>query len=501
MSLVAVMRRRQNINRKEPVVKEQNILKHECQAIRDVFDRAGDMKKVIVVGIDPAEREHKAVVCNGHGDMLCKPLRVVNDSNGLAYLASQVEALRRKSGTDWENVIVGIESPGPWAENFADALMAESNTVVDIDPRMAKRFRENPTSDNDRLAAQSVCRCIIQKQGRTREADDVYFELLMATRHHLKLTRMRTLTSNRIHAAADILFPGVLNEEATGITPLGNASLDILEKLSVHRVKRMNVNQLGAWLKRRKVTKADEKARRLKALAERTVPPSEQKERMQRKVVEDLVAQYRLLSEQAERCVGTMAGLLRQTPHWLLTTIDGIGVRTAAQMAAELFARSRTAGAECKVNYAGLTSRTHQTGGDGSPQKTKGRPLSFNRHAKRVVLMAAESIGKHDKTDLAEHYKYRQAAGKNAKYSLGRKLIRFARKLNHTPTAYIPAPYRNEVGEILIHHYYEELAEKLERKWKKYLHETPPEGRDMMAQWFGWLADEHGVKSTMPAQK
>lgn len=477
---------------------KKNIQKHECQAIRSVFERVDDMRKVIVVGMDPAQKEHKTVVCNGHGETLCKPFTLVNDQSGLVYLDTRLRGLCRKHGVDEQNVVVGVESPGAWAENFADHLMTRWENVIDVDPRMAKRFRENQTSDNDRLAAESVCRCLIQKQGREREDDDEYTELLMIVRHHQKLTAERTGVSNRIHATADILFPGLLYADATDITPLGNASLDILEKLPVHRVKRMSVKQLAQWLKRRRVIKAGDQAEKLKALTTRTVPPSAQKERINRLVMSDLVAQYRLLSEQIDGCMRKMAELLRQTPHWLLTTINGIGVSTAAQMTAELFARLRNADADCKVNYAGLTSRTHQTGGDDKPPQSRGRPFSFNHRAKRIVLMAAENVAQYDKDDLAEHFQVRAAAGKNAKYSLGRKLIRFAVKLTGAPEAYLPEVYRKgEIGERMRHHYYRGLFEKLERKWAPYIRNAPPGDTDMLGTWVKAIHSIYGIESSL----
>ena len=479
---------------------KQNIQKHECQVIRDVFDRAGDMKKVMVVGIDPAEKEHKAVVCNGCGDLLCKPFSVVNDQTGLGYLDGRLQGLCRKHGVDRTNVVVGIENPGPWGENFADHLMQRWDNVIDMDPRMAKRFRENQTSDNDRLAAESVCRCLIQKQGRERESDDEYTELLMMVRHYQKLTVKRTGVSNRIHAAADILFPGILASDATDITPLGNASLDILDQLAIHKVKRMSIKQLTQWLKRRQVLKAGRQAEKLKALAARTIPPSQQKECINRLIMQDLVAQYRLLSEQLERGIRKMAELLRQTPHWLLTTIDGVGVSTAAQMTAELFARSRHADADSKVNYAGLTSRTHQTGGDNNPQESRGRPFSFNHRAKRIVLMAAENIAQHDKTDLAEYFEVRDAAGKNAKYALGRKLIRFATKLRDAPEAYLPEVYRDgHIGENMRGHYYQDLLKKLERKWGGLIHHAPPADEDKFAIWLKTTTSLYGLDNSLCA--
>lgn len=477
---------------------KENIQKHECQVIRDVFDRAGDMKKVMVVGIDPAEKEHKAVVCNGFGDLLCKPFSIVNDQTGLGYFDGRLQGLCRKHGVNRESIVLGIENPGPWGENFADHLVQRWDNVIELDPRLAKRFRENQTSDNDRLAAESVCRCLIQKQGRERESDDEYTELLMMVRHYQKLTVRRTGVSNRIHAAADILFPGILASDATDITPLGNASLDILEKLSVHRVKRMSIKQLTEWLKRRKALRAGQQAEKLKTLAARTIPPSRQKERINRLVMQDLVAQYRLLSEQLERALRKMAELLRQTPHWLLTTIDGIGVSTAAQMTAELFARSRQATADSKVNYAGLISRTHQTGGDDKPQESRGRPFSFNHRAKRIVLMAAENVAQHDRSDLAEHFEIRNAAGKNAKYSLGRKLIRFATKLRDAPEVYLPEVYRDgQIGESMRDQYYQNLLTKLERKWGPYIHNAPSEDTDLFAAWIKSTKSLYGLKSSL----
>ena len=112
--------------------------------------------------------------------------------------------------------------------------------------------------------------------------------------------------------------------------------------------------------------------------------------------------------------------------------------------------------------------------------------------------MAAENVAQHDRSDLAEHFEIRNAAGKNAKYSLGRKLIRFATKLRDAPEVYLPEVYRDgQIGESMRDQYYQNLLTKLERKWGPYIHNAPSEDTDLFAAWIKSTKSLYGLKSSV----
>jgi len=474
-------------------VEKHNIQKRECQAIRKVFDAAKDPNKVMIVGIDAAKATHKAAICNGHGDQFCKTFNLRNDSEGVAFLHARIDGLCHKFSLLQEHVLVGFETPGSWAENFADTLVTEGLPVINMHPANVKKYRENATTDNDKLSAQTICRCLNQKEGSQRLVDDTYSELLMFSRHHGRLIRQRTQTTNRITTFCDMYFPGLLDTQKSGIPCFTEPGLKVLEKLSIHLVRKMSARQLAERLARYGLPKPQQKAQQLKQLSHKALAPTPEKERCMQFEINNLIQQYRLLCDQIDRAFQEMACLLRQTPLALLTTICGIGVSLAAQITAEVYGRDRHQGAEGKVNYAGLSARGLQTGGDQKPWKRQGKARKINRHAKRIILMASESVAIHDHGELTQYYQVRKLSGKNAKCALGRKLFRFCDKLLDAPQAYLPATLRDGCATPeLLADYYTTLAEKLETKWKRVT-KKPPRQQDVLEQWMDMICNLYHV--------
>ena len=474
-------------------MKKHNIQKRECQGIREVFDAAKDPKKVMIVGIDAAKATHKAAICNGHGDQFCKTFDLRNDSEGVAFLHARINGICNKFSLLEEHVLIGFETPGSWAENFADTLVTEGLPVINMHPADVKKYRENATTDNDRLSALTICRCLNQKEGSQRLVDDTYSELLMFSRHHGRLVRQRTQTTNRIRTFCDMYFPGLLDTEQSGIPAFTETGLKVLEKLSIPLVRKLSARQLSERLGRYGLPKPLQKAQQLKQLSSKTLAPTPEKERCMQFEINNLIQQYRLVCDQVDRTFQEMACLLRQTPLALLTSIRGIGVSLAAQTTAEVYGRDRHQGAESKVNYAGLTSRGLQTGGDQKPWKRQGKARKINRHAKRNILMASESVAIHDHGDLTEYYQVRKLRGKNAKCALGRKLFRFCDKLLETPQAYLPAILRDgSATPELLADYYRMLADKLETKWKPFT-KKPPREQDVLEQWMDMISTLYHV--------
>jgi len=136
-----------------------------------------------------------------------------------------------------------------------------------------------------------------------------------------------------------------------------------------------------------------------------------------------------------------------------------------------------------------LTSRALQTGGDQKPWKKKGKARKINHHAKRNILLAAESVAKHDRENFTEYYETKKLNGKNAKCALGRKLLRFCDHLLISPQAYLPARLRDgNVTPELLADYYRKLAEKMKTKWKKSP-KKPARDQDVLEEWMAMISN------------
>lgn len=67
------------------------IFQQQSQELMQIFEEAGISKKVLVVAMDYAKKEHTVMFCNGNGDILRKPFGVWNTPEGIHYLLEQVK--------------------------------------------------------------------------------------------------------------------------------------------------------------------------------------------------------------------------------------------------------------------------------------------------------------------------------------------------------------------------------------------------------------------------
>lgn len=462
---------------------QENIQRRENQAIREVFDRAGGLQKVMIVGLDYAEKEHRVALCNGQGDLLCRPVWVHNDRAGLAFLEARVETLCLKHTIDPSNVVFGGETPGSWAVNFAHNLRDHGNLVVDLHAQDVKKYRENTTTDNDSLSALTISRCLINKMGREQPYTGVYSELRLAVRFQLKLSKEVTRVQNRIHSCADVCFPRLLDPGRSGIPAFSEACLWTLQNNSPATVCKMRVDGLTKQLRKRGLYHADKAAAKLRELAGQALSPSEEMQRQNRLRLGCLIAQYTLLKEQEQQASNEAALLLRQTPGALLTSIKGIGVKFASQLTAELGDPDHIESVNRKVNYFGLTRKSHQTGGENKLPKKRGRQKKCNHFGKKAILGISDSVAQWGPAEYREFHTRRKLEGKNARYALARKLLRFAISAFERPHVYAPPELRSEPHDSpLWRIYLRTLAEDMHRKWRPYTACPSPE-HDVLKQW------------------
>lgn len=462
---------------------KENIQRRENQAIREVFDRAGDLRKVMIVGLDYAEKEHRAVICNGQGDLLCKSFPVCNDRSGLAFLEARTASLGRKYAIEPENIVFGGETPGCWAVNFPDNLRRGQHLVVDLHAKDVKKLRENETTENDNLSALTICRCLINKEGREHLHTGLYAELRMAVRFHDKLVKGLTRLQNRMHSCVDICFPGLLHSKLSGVPAFDEASLWLLENFSVDRVRKMRSGTLMKRLQKHGLRQAESAAAKLKELADGALICSEEMGRATRWRLQCLVPQYRLLREQEQRAANQAACLLRQTPGCLLTSVGGIGVKFAFQLIAEIGDPEQIDSVDRKVNYFGLTEKSHQTGGTDKPKKKRGKQRRSNHFGKKAILGISDSVYRWGPPEYREYRMQRDLAGKNGRYALGRKLLRFAVGVLRSPHVYAPAEVRSEPANSPFWRIHlRVLGEQMHKKWRRYPACPAPE-HDVLKQW------------------
>jgi hypothetical protein len=71
-------------------MKKRTIFQQQSQELMGIYEEAGTSKKVLVIPMDYAKKEHTVMFCNGNGDILRKPFGVWNTPEGVDYLVKQV---------------------------------------------------------------------------------------------------------------------------------------------------------------------------------------------------------------------------------------------------------------------------------------------------------------------------------------------------------------------------------------------------------------------------
>jgi transposase len=382
--------------------------------------------------------------------------------------------------------------------NFADSLQRGGRLVIDLHAQDVKRRRENLTTDNDNLSALNISRCLVGKMGRVHCRPGLYTELRQTVRFHAKLVRERTRIRNRIQSFSDICFPGFLGGEKHGISDFSASSLWVLENHTASSVCSMPASRLIGQLRRQQVRAPEQVAAKLKDIAVRALPASIETQRARHQHVRWLVAQFRLLAEQEQQAAGTAAFLLRQTPGALLPSVKGIGLKFAFQLTAEIGAPELIDSVDRKVNYFGLTDRSHQSGGRNKPEKkSKGRQKRCNHFGKNVILGISDSVARWGPVEFHEYHMRRKLEGKNARKALARKLLRFAIGVMRQPNVYVPPELRNEpIDSPLRRIHLRNVADRLHRVWAP-CKETPEPHNDVIEQWVKMAGSIHQTSFTV----
>jgi len=471
-----------------------NIQKHENQTIRKIFDDAGELQRVLVVGLDYAEEEHQVVICNGLGDCRCNPFTVKNNKEGLAFLVTRISHLCTKYALQKSHVFAGGETPGSWAVNFAYRLHLQGYPIIDLHPFRVAKFTENETTTTDKLSAMTICKCLINKMGNTHSYDGIYTELKLAVRSRSQLTKNRTRISNQIHTCCDTYFPGFLSQKKSGIVPFSKPCFFILENHSIQSIRSVKPSKLIRTLKKHGLSNADKNAEKLKNLANVTLESSPTYEQQVRRKIKYFMDQYNLINGQIANAEEEVAFLLRQTPGALLTSVDGISVTLASQLTAEFGDPQLTKNIDNKVTYFGLSKRTHQTGGEDKPKKKKGKSPRINKHGKRAILMGVTLVLEHGHHEFRDYCQQRELSGRNGTHALGRKLLRFVFSVLKAPHDYVPKELQGlNRKDPLWQEHYKNLEKKMKRKWGKFTREPSP-NQDALHKWENMINSVFGVK-------
>ena len=463
----------------------RTIYPSKSQTLQEFFTNCGSLEKVLLVPVDYAKESHTVQFCLGTGRyLLKKPLNIYNNVEGLQYFCMRLKKIMSRYHIQKGKVLIVSEDPPRYLYNFMDKVRRETFMWVRVNAGQAVQFRETLRASSDTIDLSGIAGAAINRKGViVEDFSNIYATLKSAARSRLKLVRNETAVKNRIHDCVDILFQGFLSESKSGLLPFSPASLWLMEEtFSAGKIRRMGHDTLVKNFRRFGLHNPEGKAEKLKEFAATVLdPPAELIPYTQ----SSLGGKVRLLREIKTNLFleeNEMARALVQTPLFYATSIPGIGVVLAGQIAAELGDFSKWPELKNINSYAGIAPRSYQTGGPSKPAVTGKLPHQCNHILKNYLLMAAHHVGTTPQRNLTDiglnprHtlYSYFQAVENrngHARIATAKKLLKVCKKLAVEQRFYLPQEWMHSSltpSSEDNNSYFSTILDTVKGKWKDY---------------------------------
>jgi transposase len=451
-------------------MKNRNIYSNQSKELIGLFEDAGNPTRIMCVPIDFAKKDHIAMFCNGHGNILHKPFPIKNSPEGVKYLIERMKRTCNHRGILSQHIFIGGEDNSSYADNFIHALRAKGYIVANVNAHDAKKQRDNIQASTDLLDLLGIAKMLLSRRAKCFPAQaGIYLNLRTLVRHRAKLVVLSTEVKNQVHTSVDRLFPCFLNEKKSGITPFSKGSLWLMEdRFSARQISRRKRTTLIDSLKRRGINNPEIKVHQLQQFAANVLnPPSDHIITMQISLGQH-VKHYRCLKENIETLEREIAILLAQTQGAFLTSIKGIGLVLAAGLTSEIGDPTRQMPVRNLSSYSGIIPRIKQTGGLSGNTYTGKVSRRCNRILKNYVVQSASHMGKHGPAELMADYKRRDSCGQHANFGIARKYLRVAMCLMKTSQIYLPKHLKKfDTKKEERAEYYKMIWPYLREKWRK----------------------------------
>lgn len=478
-------------------MKKRTIFKQQSQELLRIYEEAGNSKKVLVVAMDYAKKEHIIMFCNGNGDILRKPFGVWNNPEGVDYLLEQVQKTGTYHKIKTKHVFFGGEDGGSYTENFAQHLREKGHLVAGVNAQDAKKQRENMQASTDRLDLLGIARMLISRRGNCAPSQSgPYLNLRTLGRHRRKIVTLSTEEKSRMHCLVDRLFPGFLEERKSGLTPFHEPSLRMMEsRFSASQIKKRKQTTLVDILARAGAQNPEHKAKQLQAYAGNVLQPPQDYVTTWQTSLTQHVRLYRCLLGNVTSLEREMALWLAQTQGAFLMSVKGIGLVLAAGVTAEIGNPVTQKPVGNLTSYSGVIPRVNQTGGSDSSPHTGSVAKRCNRILKDYLVQSASHQGLHGVDDLMADHKRREANGQHANFGIARRYLRMGMHRMRFSHIYLPAELRGGATSKARAKYYQMTWPCLLEKWKKYdAHHIAFASENPLGQWRDMVQSLYDIK-------
>lgn len=312
----------------------------------------------IVFGIDiSATKSDVAVLIDGQAKLA---FTISNDKTGFNQLDDALNSYRQP--------LIIFEATGVYSRRLANYLMAHNWVYTQMNPLAAKKamdsFRHIKTDTNDaRMLAQAMSR---EHFRPTIPEQPIYRNLRSWERIYQNHTEDLVRTKNRLHRALQIVFPGL---EHVLSKPSGLLYWQIVSHFAhPAQVKGESLDHLvtliNGWSKHRLgASRSTPITKRLIEEAKQA-SPAESPNGPDVLGAEELAQEAQRLTDKQAEVIETMTKIGQDLPELdILTSVPGIGAKTAICIIAELGDIRRFHSANAINAYVGIDLVIYESGG------------------------------------------------------------------------------------------------------------------------------------------
>ena len=319
----------------------------------------------VVVAIDMAKYNPKALICDYQGTILEAPFGFGPHQQGVQSVMQRAEAWRVQIGAT--HIIAGIEPTGPYHEPVVRQLAAHGWTVRLLSPTMTaeERKADHRRSKTDPIDLMAIARCVLNARGSEQPLiSGIPAALRAVSRARRIMVRQQTRIKNLIRSVVDQTFleyQGFQAEDEPTATP--TPLLDLWSRAGRIWVREFPLPQdyrqvqrtdLSLLNRREKLRLPESTLDRIWTAADRVFPVPDEVAPVWRAHLARLYELYSTVSTLVARYEQDQEALLVQTEAVVWLTTPGIGVITAADAYGEWSTLTRAASPKKLVKYGGL---------------------------------------------------------------------------------------------------------------------------------------------------
>jgi len=360
-------------------------------------------------GIDIAKKKHDAVIVDGEGNFLGKPISITNTVAGFEELLTRLQSLD-------QNVLIGLEATGHYWLALYERLSEAGFKIVVLNPLQIAAYRRSGIRKvkNDRKDAWWIADYLrIANLKPTDRQLPILLKLRELTRFRYALMGQVGDLKRKVLSILDRVFPEY--ETLFSDVFIKSSRALLKEAVTADEIANFDLSELTAILKTNSQGRfGQEKASRIQNLARQSVGIGFLTDAVYLEM-RCLLEQLDLLLSQIEMLENAIDEMMDQIPQFI-TSIPGVGKVTGSAILAEIGDINRFESSEKLVAFAGIDPTVYETGqfiAKKTRMSKRGSP-----HLRYALWQAASMAIQYD-PELKAYYQAKRAEGKHHGTALG----------------------------------------------------------------------------------